>query len=83
MRSVFDELGSQLLILGDPGTGKTTLLLDLARDLLERADKDEFYPVPAVFNLSSWAKERPPLVEWLADDLNRHIPDIPEKTWRV
>ena len=83
MRSVFDELGSQLLILDDPGTGKTTLLLELARDLLEQADKDEFYPVPAVFNLSSWAKERPSLVEWMADDLNRQITDIPEETWHA
>ena len=83
IRSAFDELGGQLLILGDPGTGKTTLLLELARDLLDRAKNDEYYPVPVVFNLSSWAKERPPLLEWLADDLNRQIPDIPEKTWRV
>ena len=46
MRSVFDDLGGQLLILGDPGTGKTTLLLELARDLLNRAKNDEYYPVP-------------------------------------
>ena len=83
MRSVFDDLGGRLLILGDPGTGKTTLLLELTRDLLEHAETDEFYPVPVVFNLSSWAKERLPLVEWLADDLNQQISDIPAKTWRV
>ena len=81
--SVYDEFEGQLLILGDPGTGKTTLLLELTRDLLDRAENDEFYPLPVVFNLSSWAKERPPLVEWLADDLNRQISDIPAKTWRV
>ena len=80
--SVYDEFEGQLLILGDPGTGKTTLLLELTRDLLDRAENDEFYPVPVVFNLSSWAKERPPLVEWLADDLNQQISDIPAKTWR-
>ena len=83
MRSVLDDLGGRLLILGRPGTGKTTLLLELTRDLLEQADNDEFYPVPVVFNLSSWAKERPPLLEWLVDDLNQQISDIPAKTWRV
>ena len=82
MRSVFDDLGDRLLILGDPGTGKTTLLLELTRDLLERADNDEFYPVPVVFNLSSWAKERPSLAAWMADELNR-ITSLPEETWRV
>ncbi len=81
--SVYDGFEGQLLILGDPGTGKTTLLLELARDLLDRTQKDEYHPVPVVFNLSSWAKERPPLVEWLAHDLNRQISDIPAKTWRV
>ena len=83
MRSVLDDLGGPLLILGRPGTGKTTLLLELTRDLLEQADNDEFYAVPVVFNLSSWAKERPPLLEWLVDDLNQQISDIPAKTWRV
>ena len=83
IRSVLDDLGGQLLILGDPGTGKTTLLLELMRDLLKHAENDEFYPVPVVFNLSSWAKQRLPLVEWLADGLNQQISDIPAKTWRV
>ncbi len=82
MRSVFDDLGGRLLILGDPGTGKTTLLLELTRDLLDHADNDEFYPVPVVFNLSSWAKERPSLVAWMADELSR-ITGLPEETWRV
>ena len=82
IRSVFDDLGGQLLILGDPGTGKTTLLLELARDLLDRAQNDEYHPVPVVFNLSSWAKERPSLVAWMADELSR-ITRLPEETWRV
>ena len=82
MRSVFDDLGGRLLILGDPGTGKTTLLLELTRDLLDRAENDEFYPVPVVLNLSSWAKERPSLVAWMADELSR-ITRLPEETWRV
>ena len=33
---VFDEQAGALLILGAPGTGKTTLLLELARDLRPR-----------------------------------------------
>lgn len=59
---VFDEVGGALLILGAPGTGKTTLLLELARDLLDRAEHDPTHPIPVVFPLSSWAERRLPLV---------------------
>ena len=41
---VFDNQGSALLILGAPGTGKTTLLLELAQELLERAEQDQSPP---------------------------------------
>ena len=67
---IFDERGSALLILGEPGTGKTTLLLELARDLLARAENDDTYPIAVVFNLSSWAARRRKLSDWLVDELN-------------
>lgn len=66
---VFAEIGGGLLILGAPGSGKTTALLELARDLLEDAEVDQSQPMPVVFNLSSWAARRPPLAEWLIDEL--------------
>jgi DNA polymerase III delta prime subunit len=75
---VFDEQAGALLILGAPGTGKTTLLLELARDLLDRAELDESQPVPVVFNLSSWAARRQPLSEWLIAELNERS-YVPEK----
>ncbi|MGA7414532.1 MAG: NACHT domain-containing protein, partial [Bryobacteraceae bacterium] len=67
---IFDKLGQALLILGAPGTGKTTLLLELAGALLDRAFKDESHPIPVVFNLSSWALKREPLAKWLVSELN-------------
>ncbi|MGH8902906.1 MAG: NACHT domain-containing protein [Egibacteraceae bacterium] len=66
---MFDPLGGGLLILGAPGSGKTTALLELARDLLDHAAADQAKPIPVVFNLSSWAARRPPLAKWLADEL--------------
>lgn len=59
----------QLLIVGEPGSGKTTLFLHLAQYLIKRAQEDEMQPIPVIFKLSSWAKKRPPLTEWLIEEL--------------
>jgi GTPase SAR1 family protein len=54
----FDELGQggTMLILGEPGSGKTTTLLELARDLLERAEQDADAPLPVVLHLAAWKR---------------------------
>jgi hypothetical protein len=65
--AIYDATGL-LLILGEPGSGKTTTLLDLARTLLERARADLKERVPIVLNLSSW-KEKQPLAEWIVGEL--------------
>ena len=47
----------ELLVLGDTGSGKTTALFELARDLIaESRGNDE--PIPVVLNLSSWGKQQ-------------------------
>ncbi|MEZ4736626.1 MAG: NACHT domain-containing protein [Caldilineaceae bacterium] len=66
---VFDQMNGLLLILGEPGSGKTTMLLELADELLRRAESDLTHPTPVVFNLSSWAEKRQPLAEWLIEEL--------------
>lgn len=66
---VFDRLNGTLLILGEPGSGKTTTLLELTRDLLQRARQDNEHPIPVVFNLSSWSENRKPIEQWLVDEL--------------
>jgi predicted ATPase len=68
--NVYDQHQGALLILGAPGSGKTTLMLELMRDLLERADKDETHPIPVKFDLSAWGADRPPIDAWLATQLN-------------
>ena len=75
---IFDEHGEALLILGEPGTGKTTLVLELLRDLLDSAEQDAGYPIPLVFNLSSWARKRRPLSEWLIEEMRER--DYASKT---
>ena len=74
----FDWLAWALLILGAPGTGKTTMLLELASGLLNRAARDPDHPIPVVFHLSSWALRRRSLAEWMMDELNKRY-DVPRK----
>lgn len=68
---IFQEvgMGRSLLILGAPGSGKTTMLLELARELVERARQDDYEPIPVVLNLASWT-EKHTLSDWLVEQLN-------------
>lgn len=76
--SVFEEMGGSLLILGEPGSGKTTLMLTLARDLLDHAERDATRPIPVVFNLSSWASTGGKLSDWMAAELSAKY-QVPKK----
>ncbi|MBV9691207.1 MAG: NACHT domain-containing protein [Ktedonobacteraceae bacterium] len=78
LSQVYDAINGELLILGEPGLGKTTLLLELARNLLDRADRDETHPIPVVFNLSSWAQKQCSLSDWLEEELHSKY-QVPRK----
>jgi DNA polymerase III delta prime subunit len=78
---VFEEAGRALLILGDPGAGKTTTLLQLARELANRAERDASQPIPVVFNLSSWGLARPALRDWMVSETKRQY-QIPKRVAR-
>ncbi len=77
---IFDKIGvgRTLLILGEPGSGKTTTLLELTRDLIARAEQDINLLIPVVFHLSSWANKRQKIANWLVEELNSKY-DIPKK----
>ena len=72
---LFEQGGGALLILGEPGAGKTVELLTLAQGLLIRPppadDASDPPPVPVPLNLSTWATRRLPLADWIADELFR------------
>ena len=88
---VFDEMNRTLLILGEPGSGKTTMLLELARDTIVHAERDPTQPIPVVFNLSSWTDKpqtgksrkgkKQSFSDWLVDELNTKY-NIPKRIAR-
>ncbi len=67
--NIFDAASGTLLILGEPGAGKTITLLQLASELLVRAETRPEQPIPVVLNLSSWNELSGPLEKWLLEEL--------------
>lgn len=59
-----NDIGGRLLILGEPGAGKTTELLAVAQKALEEAIEDDNKPIPLIFELSSWV-EKEAIFDWL------------------
>ncbi|HAJ63157.1 MAG TPA: hypothetical protein DCP31_31260 [Cyanobacteria bacterium UBA8543] len=82
---VFDRenIAGRLLILGKPGSGKTRTLLELASDLIQRAQQQSINPIPVLFELSAWKNDKQTFVNWLANDLKfRHnIPKALTRKW--
>lgn len=70
--NIFKEIGAgrTLLILGEPGCGKTVTLLKLAESLIARLENDLSQPLPVVVNLSSWAKQRKSIDDWLVQEIH-------------
>jgi hypothetical protein len=68
---VYNDAEQELLILGAPGTGKSTLLIELALHLVTCAERDEQHPLPVIIPLSSWAAKRPTLEIWLREQIDK------------
>ena len=62
----------RLVVLGEPGAGKTTLMVRLLLDLLAR--RSEGGPVPFLASIASWNPANQMLQEWLAAQLVTDYP---------
>ncbi len=74
----------RLVVLGEPGSGKTVLLIRLVFDLLK--DRSSAGRVPVLASLASWNPVEQGLADWLGDVLTtanpwlrRSVPDDPSR----
>jgi hypothetical protein len=83
IEGLYDRAGRALLVLGAEGSGKTTALLQLARALLVRAERDPAQPVPVVLNLASWTGAPGALLPWLVSELQSkyYVPPETARAW--
>jgi len=63
-----DHTHAPILVIGRPGAGKTILLLELTRDLLQLAETGDTAPIPLIFNLSTW-QPGVTFEDWLTDQI--------------
>lgn len=69
VEDAFAQHHGRILLLGQPGAGKTITLMSFARDAITARLNDQNAPLPLFGLISTWdAKKSPPLSEWLASN---------------
>ncbi len=67
----FEAYEGRVLLLGEPGGGKTTTMFALARDAVVRRLEDPSLPLPILAPISTWdAQTQTLLADWLTDTVS-------------
>ncbi|UXE64300.1 MAG: NACHT domain-containing protein [Woronichinia naegeliana WA131] len=64
-----DDIAGKLLILGAPGSGKTTALLSLAEQLVIGAIEQSQTVIPVILELSTWREDSQSIEAWIIEQL--------------
>lgn len=72
---IFWREHGRLFILGAPGSGKTTTLLELARELViaVKANEKSKIPIPIIFELSNWKDDQQSIEQFLVAQLKEEF----------
>ena len=81
IEEIFVEADRSLLILGQPGAGKSTTLLQLTRQLLPMRNSDPEVTVPVVLHLSTWTNESQSIAAWIEQEVSEKY-QIPKNIGR-
>jgi len=66
---IYQDLEFPLLISGEAGSGKTTMLYEVARATAYFAEENVFEPAPVVLNLSTWVDTKQSFNKWLVAEV--------------
>jgi len=64
-----NDIAGKLLILGAPGSGKTTALLSLAEQLVVGARSQSQTVIPVILELSTWREDSQSIEAWIVEQL--------------
>jgi GTPase SAR1 family protein len=83
LSDVFGQLDQAMLVLGPAGSGKTTIILELLRDLALEARTDDRVATPVYLHLASWATRRESLRQWVLREISDRyqIPPAYVQAW--
>jgi energy-coupling factor transporter ATP-binding protein EcfA2 len=76
-------IGETLLILGEAGSGKSTVLLEITREILKQLQAEYDQPIPVILNLATWAQNKLSLEDWIVGEMERkyEIQATLSRTW--
>jgi len=67
LQAAFDKYSGRLLLLGEPGSGKTVSLMALARDAVARRLENREAPLPVLARVPTWdPEEKQSMSAWIA-----------------
>lgn len=78
----FEKGNGKLLLLGEPGVGKTIKLLQLAEDLVKIAEQDPTVPIPVIVELANWKDDNQKIDKWVITELRASYTRVEEAIWK-
>jgi len=69
LEEAFVHHNGRMLLLGEAGAGKTTVLLAFARDAAARRLLDPSAPIPILINVSKWKRDYSTFISWIRDEI--------------